>query len=90
MNNILTAQQFIAQGTTAASVASIARYLGSDEGGRVPQPQLAAAVRRVAEEVASLTGVKIYGKRGHYVAPRPRKSANDNRRQGQSKKRRAA
>lgn len=78
--NILTAQQFIAQGTTAASVASIARYLDSDEGGRVPQPKIAAAVRRIAEEVAALTGVKLYGKRGHYVAPRPRKSANDNRR----------
>lgn len=88
--NILTAQQFIAQGTSAASVASIARYLDSDEGGRVPQPKLAAAVRRVAEEVAALTGVKLYGKRGHYVAPKARRANNDNRRQGQSKKRRAA
>lgn len=87
MNNItiLTAHEFIAQGTSAASVASIARYLDSEA---AAQPKLAAAVRRIAEEVAALTGVKLYGKRGHYVAPRPRRVANDNRRQG--KKRRAA
>ena len=74
---ILTAHEFIAQGTSAAQVASIARYLATNEYGHKAQPELAAKVRAVAEEVAVLTGVRLYGKRGYYVAPRP---ANDNRR----------
>ncbi len=79
--NMITAREALEQGTSAAQVASIAAY--SQE----RNPKLAAAVRRIAEEVAALTGVKLYGKRGHYVPSKARraKPANDNR-----KKRRAA
>lgn len=80
--HILSAQQFIAQSTTPGQIASIARFLASADYGHEPQPELAAAVRKVAEEVAAITGVRLYGKRGYYVPPRPprpRRAANDNR-----------
>lgn len=53
---ILSAAEFIAQGTTAGAIMSIAESLESRNEGHVPQPFLAARVRRVAEEVAALTG----------------------------------
>lgn len=72
---ILTPHEFIAQGTSAAAIASIARYL--EEAGN---PN-AARVRQVAEDVAAINGAQIYGKRGYYVpAPRRMKPANNNRR----------
>lgn len=72
---ILTAHEFIAQGTSAAAVASIARYL--DEAGN---PN-AARVRQVAEAVAAITGTQLYGKRGYYVPSVKRmRHANNNRR----------
>lgn len=67
--NILTAREFIAQGTSAAAVLSIAKFHLS-----FSNHELAGRIRRVAEEVADLTGVRIY------ALPRRRKPANDNSR----------
>ncbi|MFU0504168.1 hypothetical protein [Pseudaminobacter sp. NGMCC 1.201702] len=69
--NILTAREFIAQGTSAAAIMSIARSLESGNYQHRPQKELAAAVRSVANEVADIMGVDLYGKR--------RRFANDNR-----------
>lgn len=77
MNNypIISAHEFIAQGISAAAVASIAKYL---EAANNPA---AARVRRIAEEVAALTGATLYGKRGYYVPPAKRmRPTNSNRR----------
>lgn len=77
---ILSAHEFIAQGTSAAGVAAIAAYL-DDASNKKPNPDLAARVRRVAEEVAALTGSLLYGKRGHYTpAPKRMRADNSNRR----------
>lgn len=81
LQQVLTAHEFIAQGTSAGAVASIAAYLERETHEHKPQPDLAAHVRRVAEEVAALTGTPLYGMRGYYVpAPRRMKPANNNRR----------
>ena len=64
--HILTADEFIAQGTTAAAVFSIARWY------RVSDPAIAATVKDIAYEVSRKTGEKIRMRR---VRP-----ANDNRR----------
>lgn len=53
---ILSAAEFIAQGTTPGQIASIARR----------NPIQARAIRAVAEDVAAITGAPLYGK------PRPR------------------
>lgn len=53
---ILSAAEFIAQGTTPGQIASIARR----------NPIHARAIRAIAEEVAAITGAPLYGK------PRPK------------------
>lgn len=81
---ILSAAEFIAQGTTAGAIMSIAAHL--DAGGEhVPDRLTARAVRAVAHEVAELTGqsLQIPGA----VNDARRRAHNDNRRGG---KRRAA
>lgn len=67
---ILSAHEFVAQGTSAAAIASIARYNYEFN------PALAARIRSVAEEVAAITGAKIYGQFGWRA---PRLAANQNR-----------
>lgn len=84
--NILTAQQFIAQGTTAGAIMSIAAHL--DAGGdHVPDRLTARAVRAVAHEVAEITGQSLQIPGAVTEArQRARWAHNDNRRA----KRRAA
>jgi hypothetical protein len=50
---ILSAREFIAQGTSAAAVLSIAKSNSN--------PRHAGRIRLVAEEVAALTGVRLQG-----------------------------
>lgn len=81
---ILSAAEFIAQGTTPGAIMSISAHL--DAGGEhVPDRLTARAVRAVAHEVAELTGqsLQIPGA----VNDARRRAHNDNRRGG---KRRAA
>ena len=65
---ILTAEQFIAQGTSASQVLSICKFLnskvlvGKDEF-HEPNPDLAAKVRIIAEEISRKTGVNLYTQR---------------------------
>lgn len=85
--NILTAREFIAQGTTAGAIMSIAAHL--DAGGEhIPDRLTARAVRAVAHEVAEITGqsLQIPGAVND-ARQRAKWTANDNRRGG---KRRAA
>ncbi|RJG46548.1 hypothetical protein [Mesorhizobium sp. DCY119] len=65
----LSAQEFIAQGTSAAAVLSIAKFLASDRG-KPANPRAASKLRAVAFEVADLTGVRLQ------ALPR---AVNDNR-----------
>lgn len=53
---ILTAAEFVAQGTSAGAIMSIGESLASQMDGHVQQHILAGRVRRIAEEVAALTG----------------------------------
>ena len=64
--HILTADEFIAQGTTAAAILSIARWY------RVSDPATAAKIKDIAYDVSRKTGEKFRMRR---VRP-----ANDNRR----------
>lgn len=61
---ILSAAEFITQGTTPGQIASIARR----------NPAQARDIRSIAEEVAAITGSPLYGK------PRPKRAHNDNNR----------
>lgn len=99
---VLTAQEFIAQGTAPGAIMSIGEHLS-----RSGQPLLAAEVRSVAREVAALTGQSLavpgaeynarefarYKRRHSKGAPN---GANDNARQhgkpraGRKQERRAA
>jgi hypothetical protein len=63
---IISAREFIAQGTSASAVLSIAKSNSN--------PRLAGRIRLVAEEVAALTGVRLQG------LPL-KKAGNDNARQ---------
>lgn len=63
---ILTATEFIAQGTTPGQIASIARR----------NPDQARAIRSLAEEVAAITGAPLYGK----PRPKAQRHHNDNNR----------
>lgn len=63
---ILSAAEFIAQGTTPGQIISIARR----------NPIQARAIRSIAEEVAAATGAPLYGK-PRQKTPRPH---NDNQR----------
>lgn len=85
--HILTASEFIAQGTTAGAIMSIAAHL--DAGGEhIPDRLTARAVRAVAHEVAELTGQSLQIPGAVTEArQRARWAHNDNRRGG---KRRAA
>lgn len=66
---MLTADQFIAQGTTASQVLSIAKFLnskvvvGPDNELHEPNPDLASKVRAIAEDVGRKTGVNLYTQR---------------------------
>ncbi|MBC8719262.1 hypothetical protein [Ochrobactrum sp. Marseille-Q0166] len=64
--HILTADEFIAQGTTVAAILSIARWY------RVSDPATAATIKDISYDVSRKTGEKIRMRR---VRP-----ANDNRR----------
>lgn len=64
--HILTADEFIAQGTTAAAILSIARWY------RVSDPATAAKIKDIAYDVSRRTGEQFRMRR---VRP-----ANDNRR----------
>lgn len=61
---ILSAAEFIAQGTTPGQIASIARR----------NPAQARAIRSIAEEVAAITGAPLYGK----PRPKAQRPHNDN------------
>ena len=63
---ILSAAEFIAQGTTPGQIASIARR----------NPIHARAIRAIAEEVAAITGAPLYGK----PRPKAQRHHNDNSR----------
>lgn len=71
MTNILTAQEFIAQGTSAGAIMSIA----------AANPAASAKLEAVAREVASRTGQSL-SIPGAVTAAREsaRRAANDNRR----------
>lgn len=56
---ILSAREFIAQGTTAGAIMSIAESLASQLNGHVQRHELAARVREVAREVATITGQSL-------------------------------
>ncbi|GLU26668.1 hypothetical protein [Brucella sp. NBRC 12950] len=64
--HILTADEFIAQGTTAAAILSLARWY------RVGDPATAAKIKDIAYEVSGKTGEQFRMRR---IRP-----ANDNRR----------
>ena len=64
--HILTAEEFIAEGTTAAAIFSIARWY------RESDPTTSATIKDIAYDVSRKTGEKIRMRR---VRP-----ANDNRR----------
>ncbi|MFC7067403.1 hypothetical protein [Brucella rhizosphaerae] len=66
VRHILTAAEFIAQGTTVAAIFSIARWY------RVSDPATAAKIKDIAYEVSRKTGEMIRMRR---IRP-----ANDNRR----------
>lgn len=77
--NILTAQQFIAQGTSAGAILSIAEQRGHS-------PEIAATLRATAREVADITGQRLVipgsvsGARELAKYNRRKRHANDNRR----------
>jgi hypothetical protein len=58
--NILTADEFIAQGTTAAAVMSIADHLESGGGDHVLDRKAASALRVIARQVADKTGGSLH------------------------------
>lgn len=65
---MLTAKEFIEQGTSASQVLSIAKFLNStvligDKEYHIPNPNLASKVRVIAEEVARETGINLYTQR---------------------------
>ena len=85
---ILTAREFIAQGTTAGAIMSIADTLATPTADRPPLKALAKRVRQVAREVADITGqsLQVPGAvtDARFIARRKahKSSANDNRRSG--------
>lgn len=89
--NILTAAEFIAQGTTAGAIMSIATHLEHRSDDHVPDKLTAEAVRSVAYEVAAITGqsLQIPGAvtDARFAA---RRAANDNKRRRNRARRRAA
>lgn len=66
LTHILTSDEFIAQGTTAAAIFSIARWY------RESDPATSATIKDIAYDVSRKTGEKIRMRRIQ--------SANDNRR----------
>lgn len=87
---ILTAAEFIAQGTSAGAIMTIAYHLDRETEHRGPLPVLAGRVRRVAREVAQMTGQSLSypgqateqreaARRGNGQ----RRPSNDNRRSNQ-------
>ena len=81
---ILTAAEFIAQGTTAGAIMSIAETLASGNDGHVPQHVLAEGVRCVAREVAAITGQTLHipaaVTNARFTSRRPKRANNDNHR----------
>lgn len=78
--HILSAAEFIAQGTTAGAIMSIAAHLESS-GEHVPDRLTARAVRAVAHEVAEITGQSLQIPGAVTEArQRARWAENDNRR----------
>lgn len=81
---VLTADEFIAQGTAPGAIMSIAEHLSHAGYDHLPQPLLAAEVRSVAREVARITGQRLAVpgavNDARMAARRPRKGANDNAR----------
>lgn len=81
---ILSAAEFIAQGTTAGAIMSIGDALASAKDGHVQQHVLASRVRQIAHEVAALTGQSLQIPAAITNArflsrQRPKRAANDNR-----------
>ncbi|RUM98984.1 hypothetical protein EET67_04910 [Pseudaminobacter arsenicus] len=98
---VLTADEFIAQGTAPGAIMSIAEHLSASGHDHVPQPLLAAEVRSVAREVAYRTGqsLQVPGSAvnarqfASYKRRHAMKGANDNRSakaHGKPRNRRAA
>lgn len=56
---ILTAAEFIAQGTSAGAIMTIAYHLDRETEHRGPLPVLAGRVRQVARDVARLAGQSL-------------------------------
>lgn len=81
--NILTAREFIAQGTTAGAIISIAQSLESKAYNHRPQRALAERVRVVAKEVAAITGQTLVPPaavtNAREFARYKKRHANDNR-----------
>lgn len=80
---VLDADEFIAQGTTAGAIMSIAEHLSAGGRDHVPQPLLAAEVRNVARLVADRTGQSLHvpgsTTDARLAERRRRRAANDNR-----------
>lgn len=80
--NILTAREFIAQGTSAGAIMSIAESLDAPTADRPPLRALSKRVRRIAHEVADITGqsLQIPGAVTEARIRARRRAHNDNRR----------
>lgn len=88
---ILTAQDFIKQGTTAGAIMSVADTLAAPTADRPPLRALAKRVRQVAQEVADITGQSLQAPGAvtdaRFIARR--KAHNDNRKAARSVRRAA-
>jgi hypothetical protein len=84
MQTIITAAEARAQGSTPAALLSVARFNQriADKTSSASHAAWAQQLRRVAIELGDLLGVDI--------RRRPRRAANDNRRQGKPQQRRRA
>ena len=87
--NILTAEQFIAQGTTAGAIMSIAAHLEHRSDDHVPDRLTAAKVRTVAHEVAAITsqslaipGAATEARQRARWSSGKKPASNDNKRRG--------